>query len=611
MADGMMSGANTSNFYVVLKQIVDPSSASRATRDLSNATSKGITGGLKDSINNLLGIMGGGAGGAIGSKFGKLGSVLGIALGSGVGSGFGSVIAKKIEAKIKSNIWAGIPARIAKAQASIPSMSTARINSPDIQSLITSKVGGEAANKMNMLASSLNKVRAGFIGIAAAIAVLTPAVMKFSDFNEELNKTKVLFRDATHMATKFADTMASAYGTSKTDALKLVSDVQNTLIPFMSDSKTDKRSKRTRSAEMSIGISQRVMDIASLRNMDVGETATLMTSAIIRGGRAAQSLGASMTAAEVESRAMAMSHKQTAKSLTIEDKIMARIAIMKERTADADEDMLRTAGSIANAWRGIKGTGENFLSGIGELVDTLDLGGAMLVVRNILTMVTHVVSAIAKVLKPNRAVWQSAWGGVNVLLTQIIEKFGKLKDTSAEIFRIKLPKNLGKGYFDKMAAEYKGMATERKALLEKQSNNPKNRYANEIASTESLMRYYSNMLELFGKGDLIEKDDPFKNTNSSLEEMDKLTSSISDNIASINDTMQEAAFKSVLPDLSNISTYTPFENEGMYASLMKSNVGINGFGKDETGILALREELQKHTFIFQQLLDESKRGTYR
>lgn len=532
----------------------------------------------------------------IASKTNKSLSTQGIIMGSALGNALGMGIAKST-----LHIWDNLNQMIMKSGLSA-SIKSAMLD-------ISTKI----ATPFLDLKNNIGKLLILITGVIATIKTIGKSVGAWANFNEELNKTQVLFRDATVTAERFANSISKSYGIARIDVLKLASDIQNTIIPFITTknmsgkgydfSKTNIMTEtggtnRQFAAGISTQLSQRVMDIASLRNLNIDEVAVLMSSAIIRGGRAAQSLGAAMSAAEVEALALERTGKSRAKQLTIEEKQYARIELILQRTADAEGDMMRTAGSIANAWRNIRGTFTETLTIIGAVVDSIDIGGMLLNIADTIKIINSLLTVMATIgqrgIKP---IFQTVFDSMNISLKAILLFLDKTGQSISEIMRQSAePPTKG---VEKAKKQYEAMVQEIETLRRLQKQTGKD-YSSDIAFAESIARFWANRVE--NMGGEIEIVDTFTGLNDELEETEKLTNSIHNNLLKIGDDMQEALLDAKF-DLSdvNINKYV----NGMSSNT--SNVDFFNVGAELGEILKSNMETVR---VLKEILFEQKRGIY-
>jgi len=386
----------------------------------------------------------------------------------------------------------------------------------------------------------------GIIGVLGARA--------WGNLVEEINKTDMLFRKFAGKAENFVDRIKSSYGLADKDARATINDIQNALAPFFGRKQATTMTLETVIDEKGAGLgslAQRALDIASLRNLEVADVTRLMTSALVRGGRAAQSLGASMSQAEVNAKAMEKFGVKSEKSLTVRQKIWARAALLMERTADAEGDMFRTATSINNAWRGLVGTLKNMGAGIGKIFDVFDIGGILYGFRQVAQIIELLIvkplAGLAQLLKNNLV--KPILDILNLGLASVIWAIRKVYNLLA-----KFPKWFKKvlGFEDTekdgtvlgraFIEQYKMIKKERDRLLKSGKDNAT------VALYEAQLRFLETMANVFGNE--IDLKDPFEKVNEELEKTRQITASIANNILSILNNAQKLATK-IIADPTN------------------------------------------------------------
>lgn len=545
--------ANSAKFYIDIVVRNANNIANQVSQQVNKNLSANVGGkGTEKAFSKTGHLLGSSMGAAIGAA---VGAAIGTAaeLGSKWGGKFAAAASKAGMQAMMPNIVKNVGSFMDKGLAHVP-IKYKFFEGLKVKGLFKLTSGFGAIQKLsNHVLNNLSVISAKLIAVGIKFAALAIVLNRWGDFNEELNKTNILFREAKHVALGFADTIHKAYGTSKTQAMAIIGDIQNALVPFVTQTtlQSEKlnpkgiKSIREFSADKSITIAKRVMDIASLRNLNVDDVSTLMTSAIIRGGRAAQSLGAAMSQVEVEAKALEMSGKTRIKDLTVEEKQYARIEIIMARTADAQGDMMRTAGTIKNAWRNLKGTFGQTLTELGKIVDVLDIGGALLALANFLKLINQILAAIGAIAQVIKTIFRLGWDAINLFLTGIQYLLHKMGSGIADWFA-KLGISMKKTKFfsnmaDEFKSEYDVIVAKIRKLEEQQQKTKGVDNSAQIAFLEAYARQLATFLEIMGSP--IIPLDPFTGLNDELEKTESLTNSIHNNLLKIGDDMQEALFK--------------------------------------------------------------------
>jgi hypothetical protein len=234
---------------------------------------------------------------------------------------------------------------------------------------ISSVAGGAAG-----LAASFGAVSVAAIALSAAVAAavavlaglgaaIAVGIPKFAAMQEMISRTGVLFRESSGEAEKFIDSLVNGFGLGKAEVRGLVNQLQGTLVPLLKD--------RREALKITKELSKRAIDIGSFTDRSVGEVARLMESALLGNTIAAKNLGAAWTQAELKAKAVVIAKEKGLKATSQEALILARNAIIQEKTADSQDDLERTSKSLTNAWRRVRGQTDNILISIGEIVSNV------------------------------------------------------------------------------------------------------------------------------------------------------------------------------------------------------------------------------------------------
>ena len=404
-------------------------------------------------------------------------------------------------------------------------------------------VGG--INKIVKAGLKLGGIKLALIAIAAVgIGMVAKA---WGDLNEEINRTGILFREATAKADVFLRGLSKSFGLSALEVRKLANSIQlMTAISFKGDME--------KSFKFTEKLAQRAIDLASIQNVSTEETTRLIGSALQGMTRAARSLGVFMSANETNQKAIAMFNKKNVQSLTEQEKIHARILLFLEKSKFAEGDLMRTSNSIANAWRALTGTIKNIVAGIGKAVDTLfPVGDALLIIKNTLGVISDIVKTIILGIGEWSVIgyiFGTAMDLVNQgLLTirlgfqKVFELVGFISGAIKGWFRedsvsVGLTQALKQHYLETLAV-IENLKEEQRTM------NKDNTTA--IALLEQNLRATIRQIEAFGSMD--DLPNPFEDATDGAKELEKVTSKIGNNITDIAKVAQEAAFKAFTMDL--------------------------------------------------------------
>ena len=180
---------------------------------------------------------------------------------------------------------------------------------------------------------------------AAAIAAIVFPFKKMFDLAAGIEETASKFRtvfgpEATATVSKFLDTFANKAGLTKTQAQALVATTGAIAQGLGFTQKA--------SGEAAIAITKLAGDLSSFNNIPTEETLMAINSALTGEREQLKRLGIVILEADVQKKALTLSGKALAATLTTEDKAMASLALIAEKAGVAVGDLDRTSGSAAN-----------------------------------------------------------------------------------------------------------------------------------------------------------------------------------------------------------------------------------------------------------------------
>jgi len=220
------------------------------------------------------------------------------------------------------------------------------------------KLGGFTSALMK--AASL---AATFIGIRALGRFGKSAIDASARLEEAGNKFDVVFGKNAEVVREWSKSLENSFGGTQTEIESWLSSVQDILVPM--------GLARDKAANLSKTIVTLAGDLGSFQDKKTGDVLNNMTSVMMGMHRAGYSLGIVIKAAEVEMKAMGMTGKKTAKDLTETDKMLARIALMSEKSKDAQGDWIRTMDSLANRMKILSKSWGDFVTVLGTSIRQL------------------------------------------------------------------------------------------------------------------------------------------------------------------------------------------------------------------------------------------------
>ena len=169
------------------------------------------------------------------------------------------------------------------------------------------------------------------------------AAQAASDFNETINKTNIIFGNASTEIKKFADTAASSLGLSKQAAL----DAAGTMGAFGKSAGL----ASTDLSNFSIEMVKLSGDLASFHNANPADVALALGAALRGESEPIRKYNVLLNDAAVKAQAMKMGLYDGNGALTAQAKILATQKLILQQTTDAQGDFGETAGSAANQQR--------------------------------------------------------------------------------------------------------------------------------------------------------------------------------------------------------------------------------------------------------------------
>lgn len=226
-----------------------------------------------------------------------------------------------------------------------------------------SKVFDKMSDKLSTQERALNGLRvagtAQFVALAASAGLFAKkSIDSARDLGETVNMATVIFGDQADEMIKWADTAYKTAGLSKQAALQATATFGDMFsqLKFTGDE----------AASMSLSTVQLAADLGSFRDLPT-EDVLLRIQAAMRGEfDSLKLLIPNISAARVETEALAASGKSAASELTAQDKVAATLAIIQKDASKATGDFARTSGSLANQQKSLSGASENLAAIWGE-----------------------------------------------------------------------------------------------------------------------------------------------------------------------------------------------------------------------------------------------------
>ncbi|MGI9361622.1 MAG: phage tail tape measure protein, partial [Parasphingorhabdus sp.] len=124
-------------------------------------------------------------------------------------------------------------------------------------------------------------------------------------------------------------------------------------------------------AEMSKTFTVLAEDVDSFYNLASGEGRAKLFSGLTGESEPLKALGVFINETAVKAKALELGLGGVKRELTDQEKIMARLALIREQLADADGDVIRTSDELANSWRALKETVQELRVEFGERLEPI------------------------------------------------------------------------------------------------------------------------------------------------------------------------------------------------------------------------------------------------
>lgn len=234
------------------------------------------------------------------------------------------------------------------------------------------KAFGQVEGKASGMGSHIKKaagVAAGglaIVGVAAGKMAIE-SVKAFSDLSEASSKASTIFGKSFGEIERIAEGGAQAMGLSKAAVLDYAGSFGNLFSQLGVTSE--------KSVDMSKNILQLAADFGSFHNADITEVLNAQSAAFRGEYDALQRFLPLVNAATVEQKAMSMTGKESAATLTAQEKALAVYQLMLEGAGAAQGDFARTSDGLANQQRILKAEFDNVKTSIGGLLQNEFLPG--------------------------------------------------------------------------------------------------------------------------------------------------------------------------------------------------------------------------------------------
>jgi hypothetical protein len=209
------------------------------------------------------------------------------------------------------------------------------------------------------------------VASTAILAVGVASVKLASDLNESRNAMQETFKDSAGIVEDFAADQAAAFNLSKRAAFEYAASLGG--IFKASGLGTDA------AADMSVQMVKLAADLASFKNLSIDEALTKIRSGLVGEAEPLRTVGVLLSETAVKAKAAEMGFQEVNGALTEGQKVQARAAIITQQLADAQGDVARTAGGLANQLRNVRQETEDLGAKLGQaFIPVVEKGLAVL-----------------------------------------------------------------------------------------------------------------------------------------------------------------------------------------------------------------------------------------
>ena len=201
-------------------------------------------------------------------------------------------------------------------------------------------------NKMTILATTPILTGGGF------------SLKAFSDLNEAINATNVVFGESSGKLIEFSKQSAKAAGLSERAFLQAGIPIGSLLqnVGLSADE----------SAGQTIELTKRASDLASVFNTDLGSAITAIQAGLRGEAEPIERFGVGLSEASVKAYAVSKGIVGVGKEMTEQQKVTARLGLFFEQTNKVQGDFVNTSDQFANKTRILRAEIENQAVSIGE-----------------------------------------------------------------------------------------------------------------------------------------------------------------------------------------------------------------------------------------------------
>lgn len=196
-------------------------------------------------------------------------------------------------------------------------------------------------------------------GLTAPIVIAGKQMMtSASDYQENLNKVDVAFKNNAKEVKSWANNATKQFGLSKNAALEMTS--------LFGDMGTSMGLSTAESAKMSTSMAGLAGDLSSFKNIPIDEAMTALNGVFTGETESLKRLGIVMTDANLKQYALAKGYSKSYEQMSQAEKVQLRYAYVMDMSKNAVGDYARTSDGTANSIRTFQSEVENLKTVLGQ-----------------------------------------------------------------------------------------------------------------------------------------------------------------------------------------------------------------------------------------------------
>lgn len=195
-----------------------------------------------------------------------------------------------------------------------------------------------------------------FGGISAGVGV---SVKNASDLEESINAVNVVFGEGAKKILEFGEQAPKAVGLASSEFNQMSTQtgalLKDTGVPI------------EKVADMTIDLTKRASDMASVFNTDVGDAMSAINQALRGETEAIRRYAGDVTDATLETYALSQGINKSVTDMTQQEKRLLRVDLIMSQTSVTAGDFANTSDSLANRMRILKAQTKNISTTLGDI----------------------------------------------------------------------------------------------------------------------------------------------------------------------------------------------------------------------------------------------------